>query len=57
MVPPASTISKSAFCIYGIHMILTVNRGINLNSINHLIFVMLKCRVFFVVRTEFLNIV
>jgi hypothetical protein len=28
-----------------------------LNSINQLIFVMVKCCVFFAVRTEFLNIV
>jgi hypothetical protein len=28
-----------------------------LNSINHSIFVMVKCGVFFAVRTEFLNII
>jgi hypothetical protein len=37
--------------IYVFHMILTVN------SINKLIFVMVKCGVFFAVRTEFLNII
>jgi hypothetical protein len=39
-------------------MILTVNRDYYfLNNINQLIFVMVKCSVFFVVRTEFLNII
>jgi hypothetical protein len=30
---------------------------ISLNSVNQLIFVMVKCCVFFAVRTEFLNII
>jgi hypothetical protein len=30
---------------------------ISLNSVNHLIFVMVKCGAFFAVRTEFLNII
>jgi hypothetical protein len=30
---------------------------IPLNSVKHLIFVMVKCGVFFAVRTEFLNII
>jgi hypothetical protein len=30
---------------------------ISLNSVNQLIFVMVKCSVFFAVRTEFLNII
>jgi hypothetical protein len=38
-------------------MILTVNSDISLNSVNHLIFVMVKCCVFYAVRTEFLNII
>jgi hypothetical protein len=38
-------------------MILTVNRDNFLNSVNQLIFVMVKCGVFFAVRTEFLNII
>jgi hypothetical protein len=38
-------------------MILNVNRDYFLNSINQLIFVMVKCGVLFEVRTEFLNII
>jgi hypothetical protein len=35
-----------------------LNRGfISLNSVNQLIFVMVKCGVLFEVRTEFLNII
>jgi len=30
-------------------------KGLNLNSVNQLIFVMVKCGVLFEVRTEFLN--
>jgi hypothetical protein len=30
---------------------------ISLNSVNQLIFVMVKCGVFFAVRTEFLNVI
>jgi hypothetical protein len=36
-------------------MFLTVNSDYFLNSINQLIFVMVKCGVLFEVRTEFLN--
>jgi hypothetical protein len=50
--PPALTIGISAFCIYGFRMILSVNRDYYLNSINQLIFVMVKCGIFFAVRTE-----
>jgi hypothetical protein len=32
-----------------------VFKGLNLNSVNHLIFVMVKCSVLFEVRTGFLN--
>jgi hypothetical protein len=38
-------------------MILTENSYYFLKSINHLISVMVKCCVFFAVRTEFLNII
>jgi hypothetical protein len=36
-------------------MIVIVNRSFSLNSVNHLIFVTVKCGVLFEVRTEFLN--
>jgi hypothetical protein len=36
-------------------MVFGVIRDISLNSINQLIFVMVKCGVFFAVRTELLN--
>jgi hypothetical protein len=42
-------VNNSGTC--GFRIILTVN------SVNQLIFVMVKCCVFFAVRTEFLNIV
>jgi hypothetical protein len=42
---------------YGFCTVLTVNRDYFLNSINKLIFVMVKSCVFFAVRTEFLNII
>jgi hypothetical protein len=38
-------------------MFLSVNRDYSLNSINQMILVMVKCGVFFAVRTEFLNII
>jgi hypothetical protein len=38
-------------------LILRVTTIISLNSVNRLIFVMVKCCVFFAVRTEFLNVV
>jgi hypothetical protein len=41
--------------IYVFRIILRVNRG--LNNINQLIFVMVKCGVFFAVRTGFLTII
>jgi hypothetical protein len=47
----ASTVNNSSFCIYEFRMILSIN------SINQLIFVMVKCCVFFALRTEFLNII
>jgi predicted Holliday junction resolvase-like endonuclease len=34
-----------------------VFKGLNVNSINQLIFVLVKCGVLFQVRTEFLNII
>jgi hypothetical protein len=49
MYQPPLAASGLAFCIYGFCMILTVN------SVNQLIFVMVKCGVLFEVRTEFLN--
>jgi hypothetical protein len=54
-VPLALPVSKCAFYVYGSYMVLGVN--ISLNSINELIFVMVKCGVPFEVRTEFLNII
>jgi DNA-directed RNA polymerase subunit RPC12/RpoP len=36
-------------------MILGANRDISLNSVNHLIYVMVKCGVLSEVRTEFLK--
>jgi hypothetical protein len=36
---------------------LCVTVPLNLNSVNQLIFVMVKCGVLFEVRTEFLNII
>jgi hypothetical protein len=42
------------FRIVGIKCVLT-QTFLNLNSINQLIFVMVKCGVLFEVRTEFLN--
>jgi hypothetical protein len=50
-------ISKSVFCVYGFRMILTETAIISLNSINQLIFVMVKCGVLFAVRAKLLNII
>jgi hypothetical protein len=52
-------VSDSAYYISGFCMIVSVNRDyrISLNSINHSIFVMVKCGLLFEVRIEFLNIV
>jgi hypothetical protein len=38
-------------------MVLSVNRDFSLNSINELMFVIVRCGVFFEVRTESLNII
>jgi hypothetical protein len=38
-------------------MVLTINKVIPFKNINQLIFVVLKIRVFFEVRTKFLNII
>jgi hypothetical protein len=38
-------------------MFLALNTVISLNSVNQLIFVMVKCCVLFEVRAEFLNII
>jgi hypothetical protein len=43
--------------MYGSFTILTVTAIISLNSVNQLIFVMVKCYVLFEVRTEFLNVI
>jgi hypothetical protein len=44
--------------MYYFRMILRINSDyLSLNSINQLIFVMVKYSVFFAVRTEFLNII
>jgi hypothetical protein len=54
-VPPVLTISNPSLCVcfsYDSYC----ERIISLNSINKLIFVMVKCSVLFEVRTEFLNI-
>jgi hypothetical protein len=56
-LPAATTISYSAFCIYGSYMIPSLNGDYFLNSINQLIFVMVKCCVLLEVRTECLNII
>jgi hypothetical protein len=48
-VLPDLPISNTSFCIYGSCMVLSVN------SVNQLVFVMVKCCVHFEVRTEFLN--
>jgi hypothetical protein len=50
------TINNSSFCMYGLLMILSINRNISLNSINQMIIVMVKLGVFFAAWTEFLNI-
>jgi hypothetical protein len=53
--PSGNYICYGAFCIDGSYTLLTSTANISLNSINHLIFVMVKCGVLFEVRTEFLN--
>jgi hypothetical protein len=47
-VPSAITISNAELCVCG---------SLSVNSDNQLTFVMVKCGVFFAVRTEFLNII
>jgi hypothetical protein len=49
--PAILTICNDVFYIYWFCVLL------NVNSINQLIFVMVKCGVLFEVRTEFLNII
>jgi hypothetical protein len=51
------TISMSAFLIYGLSNIVSVNRIISLNNVNQLIFVLVKCCVLFHERAEFLDII
>jgi hypothetical protein len=53
----ALTVSNSAYCIDGFCMILNVNSGYFLEQRYQFIFVMVKCCVFFAVRTEFLNVI
>jgi hypothetical protein len=53
-VPSIVTICNVIFCVYGVCVLLTVNREYFLKP--HLIFVMVKCCVLFEARTEFLNI-
>jgi hypothetical protein len=48
--------SMMLYFVCGFRMIFSVNRDYFLNSVNQLIFVMVKCGVLFAVRTEFLNI-
>jgi hypothetical protein len=50
-------ISHSAFWIYWFLCFSVYTVIISLNSINDLIFVMVKCDVLFEVRTGFLNII
>jgi hypothetical protein len=42
---------------YLYYKIIFILQTLNLNSVNQLIFVMVKCGVLFEVRTEFLNII
>jgi hypothetical protein len=43
-------------CIYRVHISLRIkNNTFYLNSVNQLIFIMVKCSVLFEVQTEFLN--
>jgi hypothetical protein len=52
-----SIMSNTAFYMYGFLMFLILNSYYFLNSIKRMIFVILKCDVFFEVRTEVLNII
>jgi hypothetical protein len=55
-VPAICTICYAAFFIYGSVFFSLKTAITSLNSVNQLSFVMVKCRVLFEVRTEFLNI-
>jgi hypothetical protein len=58
-VPLTLTATKSTFCPQSVFMgfvwFSEKTVIISLNSVNQLIFVMVKCGVFFAVRNEFLN--
>jgi hypothetical protein len=57
-VHAAVTASNSAFCISGFYVRFSLETGIIfLNNINKLFFVVVKCGVFFEVRSELLNVV
>jgi hypothetical protein len=57
--PPALTFRNSAFCPQNVFMRFArfslQTAIVSLNAVNRLIFVTVKCSVFFAVRTEFLN--
>jgi hypothetical protein len=53
---PLEKVSNSAFCVYGLCIVLSVNSDYFL-KLNQLIFVMVKCCVLFEVRIELLNII
>jgi hypothetical protein len=55
VVPSTFTISNASFCICVSNEPPCKQRLFPLNSIDQLIFVMLKCGVLFEVRSEFLN--
>jgi hypothetical protein len=48
-------LQQSITLYFGLRMILAETAIISLKSVNQLIFVMVKCGVFFAVRTGFLN--
>jgi hypothetical protein len=56
-VPPALSISISVFCINAFLCFSLYRTVTPLNSVNQLIFVTVKCGIFFAVRAEFLNII
>jgi hypothetical protein len=56
-VPNVLTIKFSAFCTCGFCTILSDNKDYFLNSINHLILVMVKGSVLFEARNKTLNII
>jgi hypothetical protein len=55
--PTCFTTTNCAFCVYGFVWFSLQTASIFLGNINQLSIVMLKCCVFFEVRTEFLNII